>query len=461
MGDSNGILRSVSARAPNDAWAVGTYEDGSILRAMVFHWVGATWSLSAIPTFPGASALYSVTAISANDVWAVGNTSTQTLTLHWDGTAWSVVPSPNPGLGGGYLYGVDVLASTDVWAVGKYVSGALTQTLAIHWDGASWSVSPSPNPGSSADFAAVSMFASNEVWAVGSFNNGTSTRTLTERYSQVNCASSTPTPAPTSTGTPFASTATRTSIPLTITPTTPAISTASNTAVEATSTPISKACPIQFTDVPPEHHFYTWIRCLVCRGIVSGYTSSPPCTTGIPCFLPYNNVTRGQMAKMVSNAAGYLDTIPLTQQTFTDVPYSNPFWLFVERAAMHNVISGYTTNPPCVTGVPCFLPYNNMTRGQAAKVVSNAAGYQDNILPSQQTFADAPPTDPFWLYIERVSLHGVISGYTEDGVTINPCTGNVEQVGQFYFRSCNNVTRGQASKIVANAFYPGCQTPAR
>jgi hypothetical protein len=28
-----------------------------------------------------------------------------------------------------------------------------------------------------------------------------------------------------------------------------------------------------------------------------------------------------------------------------------------------------------------------------------------------------------------------------------------------YFRWGNPVTRGQASKIVANTFYPGCQTP--
>ena len=108
------------------------------------------------------------------------------------------------------------------------------------------------------------------------------------------------------------------------------------------------------------------------HGVISGYSSSPPCTTGVPCFLPGNPVTRGQTAKFVANAAGYTDPIPSTQQTFTDVPPSNPFWLYIERAVLHGVISGYTSSPPCTTGVPCFLPGNAVTRGQTAKFIANA-----------------------------------------------------------------------------------------
>src|SRR5205814_3575766 len=56
----------------------------------------------------------------------------------------------------------------------------------------------------------------------------------------------------------------------------------------ATSTP----CTIIYTDVPPSDPFYTYIRCLACRGIVNGYTTSPPCVVA-PCYLPGNPVTRG------------------------------------------------------------------------------------------------------------------------------------------------------------------------
>jgi hypothetical protein len=98
--------------------------------------------------------LNAVSVISADNVWAVGyywvqtpdfNGKLQTLVHHWDGTAWSVVPSPNVGSGTNVLQGVVGIASNDVWAVGYTESGNKSSTLILHWDGVSWSVVPSPN----------------------------------------------------------------------------------------------------------------------------------------------------------------------------------------------------------------------------------------------------------------------------------------------------------------------------
>ena len=69
-------------------------------------------------------------------------------------------------------------------------------------------------------------------------------------------------------------------------------------------------CPIQFTDVPNPSTFYEFIRCLACRGIINGYPDGT--------FKPNNNVTRGQLVKIVSNSAGFSD--PQTVQMFEDVP---------------------------------------------------------------------------------------------------------------------------------------------
>ncbi len=151
-------------------------------------------------------------------------------------------------------------------------------------------------------------------------------------------------------------------------------------------------------------------------------------------------MTRGQAAKIISSAAGYAETIPPTQQTFVDVPSGSTFWIYIERIALHNAISGY----PCGgEGEPCpgtyFRPQNNVTRGQLAKIDATAAGYNDEVAPTQQTFNDVPPSSTFWVYIERVALHSVVSGYA-DGT----------------FRPNNAVTRGQASKIVTNTFFPDC-----
>jgi hypothetical protein len=156
------------------------------------------------------------------------------------------------------------------------------------------------------------------------------------------------------------------------------------------------------------------------------------------------------MAKFVSNAAGYSDNIPPNRQTFTDVPPSSTFWLYIERAYSHGVIGGYTDPARCPTGTPCFLPGGNVTRGQTAKFVSNAAGYSDNIPPNRQTFTDVPTSSTFWLYIERVYMHGIVNGYT----TSPPCT-----TGTPCFLPGSSVTRGQTAKFISNAFFPNCSVP--
>jgi hypothetical protein len=74
---------------------------------------------------------------------------------------------------------------------------------------------------------------------------------------------------------------------------------------QPTPNPTPSACSLQFSDVPIGSTFYTYVRCMACRGIITGYSSG--CGTGNPCFRPNNNVTRGQLAtrgqtsKIVSN----------------------------------------------------------------------------------------------------------------------------------------------------------------
>jgi hypothetical protein len=203
-----------------------------------------------------------------------------------------------------------------------------------------------------------------------------------------------------------------------------------------------------FTDVGLYNPFYIYIRCLYCRGIVSGYSDNT--------FRPYNNVTRGQVAKIVVLAAGF-PLINPPAPTFTDVPPGSPFYVYIETAAAHAVIDGYNTPASCPTGVPCFLPSNNVTRGQLAKMDSQAAGYSDQPPPGAQSFADVLPGDVFWLYIERLARRGIISGYDCGHPVLNPCTGLLETCDSLrrpYYRPCAPITRGQTAKIVANTFFP-------
>jgi hypothetical protein len=229
----------------------------------------------------------------------------------------------------------------------------------------------------------------------------------------------------------------------------------------ATITPPS-ACTLTFADVPVTNTFYPFVRCLACQGIVSGYpcgSEGEPCNSNDdPYYRPNNPLTRGQLAKIVSESAGFSEVVPPSQWTFTDVPYGSTFWVWVERLANRDVMAGYpcgqNPNEPCDSeNRPYFRPGAGATRGQLTKIVSNAAGYTGTIPPDQYTFADVAPTHTFWLYVERLLLNrpGVMSGYPCGGAG-EPC----DSENRPYFRPNNGVTRGQTSKIVANTFLPDC-----
>ena len=178
----SGNLNGVSADSATDAWAVGYYINPT---AQALHWNGTKWSKVASPN-PGGTAgnfLTGVSADSATDAWAVGgyiNPTTgaeETLVLHWNGTKWSKVASPNPGgTTSNFLTGVSAHSATDAWAVGGYINpttGA-SETLALHWNGTKWSKVASPNPGGSSDYSylnGVSANSATDAWAVGTYGN--------------------------------------------------------------------------------------------------------------------------------------------------------------------------------------------------------------------------------------------------------------------------------------------------
>jgi hypothetical protein len=211
---------------------------------------------------------------------------------------------------------------------------------------------------------------------------------------------------------------------------------------------------IEFTDVAPGSTFYEFIMCMVSRGIINGYTSG--CETGNPCFRPNSNVTRGQLSKIVANAAGFNE--PVGAQQYEDVAPGSTFFDFVWRLANRGHVSGYACGgpgEPCVppNNLPYFRPNSNATRGQISKIVANSAGFSDP--PGAQLFEDVPPSHTFHDFIQRLASRSVMGGYACGGVG-EPCGGG----NLPYFRPASLATRGQTSKIVANTFYPSCQTPS-
>jgi hypothetical protein len=196
-GGSKSILFGVANLGGGNAWAVGRSEAN---RALVEHWDGSAWTIIPTPdpvapagsTFTG-STLTAVSARAANDIWAVGsfsaakgtNSNSFTLTMHWNGTAWTIVPSPNPAAPSPVngvrqtLNGVVEISSTDAWAVGNTVdtvSGSFLpdKPIAMHWNGTAWSVAKLPNLGDSGLLASVTASSSTSVWAAGPAGGTTS-----------------------------------------------------------------------------------------------------------------------------------------------------------------------------------------------------------------------------------------------------------------------------------------------
>ena len=184
----NNFLNGVTAASASDIWAVGDFLPAANVpeQTLTLHWNGHTWSVVSSPNVgSGFNVLFAAAAVSANDVWAVGEffststTSVQTLIEQWNGSSWSVVSSP----GAGMLRGVAIVSATDIWAVGSVITSGVEQTVIEQWNGTSWSVVSSPNPSASINIldGAAADKSSGQAWAVGAFANASSIlQTLTE-----------------------------------------------------------------------------------------------------------------------------------------------------------------------------------------------------------------------------------------------------------------------------------------
>ena len=113
----NASFTGVAGAAENDVWAIGSQASRKTENPLIEHWNGTNWSVvpSPNPAPQINNSLFSVAAVSANDVWAVG-LAFGPFTEHWDGTSWSIVSTPS---GLNALGGLSAAATGTVVAVGK------------------------------------------------------------------------------------------------------------------------------------------------------------------------------------------------------------------------------------------------------------------------------------------------------------------------------------------------------
>lgn len=210
-------LTAVAALSATDAWSFGEYGiPGTDGKALAEHWDGASWQQVPMPSPRGANEvqLNAVTAASAADVWVVGDwagvgthNNYAALTEHWDGSRWTIVPTPRIGYGR-RLFGVAALSPTNVWAVGYYGTAQggveFAQLLVLHWNGVNWRrvATPQPRWASQSRLAGAAVVSPRSVWVAGTYT-GTKkksfgpSRTLTMHW---NGKKWTQVPSPNSTG---------------------------------------------------------------------------------------------------------------------------------------------------------------------------------------------------------------------------------------------------------------------
>jgi len=186
---SGAQLNAIQAISSTDIFAAGeSNSDSQQPNPLLEHFDGTTWSVVSLPAVPGTGTLRGVAALSDSDIWIVGDSGgvvpTKTLAMHFDGQQWNIVPVPVPAKGAvhdlRFGQGITAISTNDIWAVGNFAtptSSVVEKTLTEHWDGQSWKIVPSPNvgpSGSSNSLRGVSAVSSGDVWACGqTFNTST------------------------------------------------------------------------------------------------------------------------------------------------------------------------------------------------------------------------------------------------------------------------------------------------
>lgn len=176
------VFKGVSAGSASDAWAVGASSALFDSLPLAEHWNGTSWTNVSVPLPSGATtgSLEGVLELSSTNVWAVGSvgapsgTGNLTLIEHWNGTAWSVIPSPNPETGTGDTDDLAAIAGTsnDLWAVGSFGTDQFNAMLFEHWNGTAWSFVPPPSEDE--EFGTgVTVISPTDAWAVGDENGDT------------------------------------------------------------------------------------------------------------------------------------------------------------------------------------------------------------------------------------------------------------------------------------------------
>jgi YVTN family beta-propeller protein len=197
----------------------------------------------------------------------------------------------------------------------------------------------------------------------------------------------------------------------------------------ANNTAVDRLAVGTFTDVPPDHPFFSWIDGLFRAGITGGCSPSPP------QYCPDFESTRAQMAVFLLrgiHGRGYSPPAA-TGTMFDDVPASHPLASWIEELAREGITAGCSTSPPR------YCPDARVTRAEMAVFLLRSI-HGSGYAPPAATgmFADVPASNPFAPWIEQLTREGITTGCSTSPPRYCPDAA---------------VTRGQMAVFLDRAFH--------
>jgi hypothetical protein len=195
LGHAFAGLGSVACLDATHCTAVGATGMGIHLNPLVERWNGSKWTIVASPEPAGTTyvLLSGVACVTLTNCTVVGsylpNGSSESVPIieHWDGVTWSLAATPtDPSISGASLSGIACSGPSDCTAVGvQFLTSGATNPFVEHWDGTNWTIVPTPTPGGtqSVQFTGVSCRDAASCIAIGLDQVSQSTvTTFIERY---------------------------------------------------------------------------------------------------------------------------------------------------------------------------------------------------------------------------------------------------------------------------------------
>ena len=178
-GADDNVLTGVSCVKPAACTAVGQYFFGlGHSGPLIESWNGTRWTIVPSPNRNDTGGLNGVSCASLTSCVAVGtyfsgpDVVNKTLTESWNGNRWSAGPTPK---GPSQLVGASCVSATDCWAAGNsWAPAGNTRTFVEHWNGTRWATVATPNAGPASYYdnpVAVSCAPTGSCAVAGNYGN--------------------------------------------------------------------------------------------------------------------------------------------------------------------------------------------------------------------------------------------------------------------------------------------------